>query len=391
MNWKVIIWKYLIPGGVALLMVFACFFYWNARFTFGFGDAQIKRISMLKSLLFTKERPHGEVLPVNVSYDRMLVPYADELGIPAGDLDITDRADLLCLMDSLQRWDNYRYIVCDVHFDTTITTGFDSLLYTKMASMRDIVIASSDHDPSLLEGKTACAEYDQLEKGNRFIKFRYFALDGGDSVPLRMWEEIDGGQLVRKGNRYRWNGLPAVNSSIPDLEFFPVMGWDDKGEKQIWNLGADILDAPLDMAPLFEDKIVLLGDWAEYDMHATIRGSMPGTDILYNAYLALKDGAVRVRAWVLLILFLTFMAEISWVLRFYWGENPGKDRMSAFAAKNPLLHALWRIVASWIGYTGPLWIVCTVIYLTCGFFVNAFVVGSAITFVAPYLKKKPAE
>lgn len=386
-NRRIIIWKYLIPGLLSLGMVVACYFYWNMRFTFGYGDNQIRRISMVKHLLFPGDGGYGDVLAINVSYDRTLVPFHDEMGIPIGDIDITDRVDMLRLMDSLSRWDNYRYIVCDVHFDTTITTDIDSLLFHRIASMRDIVVATSEHNPSILKDKLACAEYDQLTRGNRFVKYRFFAKDGSDSVPLRMWKDMEGGNLSRNGILYRRNGRLAVNSVIPNLDYYPRMGWDDNGEKQIWNLGADILEEPMDMAPLFQDKIVLIGDWAEYDIHHTIRGPMPGTAIVYNAYLSLKKGANRIQWLVILVLFLSFAGELSYAFRYFWKECPEKSRLNEFSQKYPLLDALARLLASWLGYTGILWIVCTVIYLVEGFFVNAFIVGSIIAFVSPYLKR----
>ena len=108
---------------------------------------------------------------------------------------------------------------------------------------------------------------------------------------------------------------------------------------------------------------------------------------VYNAYLSLKKGANRIQWLVILVLFLTFAGELSHALRYFWKEFPEKSKLSEFSQKHPLLDALARLVASWAGYTGVLWIVCTAIYLVEGFFVNAFVVGSIIAFVSPYLKR----
>lgn len=383
---KRVIWGIVIPGALALGMTICCYFYWNARFTFGYGDEQIKKTSELKHLLSRHETPHPEALAVNVCYDRMLAPYRDNLGIPVGDIDITDREDLRRFLDSLALWDNYRYIVCDVHFDSLVRTDCDSALFARIASMRNIVVASSDRNPAVIKDKVACAEYDQLVKGNRFIKFRFFDRNGGDSAPLRMWKEIDGGNLVKKGIRYSSKGKLAINSVIPDLDYRPVMGWDEHGEKHIWNLGADILDIPLDLSSMFADKMILIGDWAEYDMHYTIRNQMAGTAILYNAYLALKNGAHYVRWWVLVILIITFWGELAFAFRFIWRGRKDNGKWNEFFSSHPLLLALCHAFISWVGYTGVLWVVCTIIYLMSGFFVNAFIIGSLIALVAPYLK-----
>lgn len=382
------IWGVLIPGILALVMTIGCYFYWNARYTFGYGDKQIKRMSIIKHLLSSSETPHPEAVPVNVCYDRMLAPYVDNLDVPLGDIDITDREDLRRFLDSLAHWDNYRYIVCDVHFDTIIHTAYDSALFVRIASMRDIVVAASERNPLLLKNKTARAEYDQLIKGDRFIKYRYTDRGGEDSAPLRMWKELDGGSLIKKGLLYSSQGRLAVNSVIPDLDYAPVMGWDNNGEKHIWNLGADILETPVDVSRLFQDKIILIGDWAEYDMHYTIRNQMPGTAILYNAYLALKNGAHYVRWWVLVVLFLTFWGECAFAFRFFRMDPDHKRRgRGSLLSAHPVLRATGHAILSWVGYTGVLWVVCSIIYLLCGFFVNAFIIGSIIALFAPYLKR----
>lgn len=382
------IWGVLIPGILALVMTIGCYFYWNARYTFGYGDKQIKRISTIKHLLLSRETPHPEAVPVNVCYDRMLAPYEDNRGIPVGDIDITDRDDLRRFLDSLARWDNYRYIVCDVHFDTIIHTAYDSALFARIASMRDIVVAASDRNPPQLKDKSARAEYDQLIKGDRFIKYRYSNRGGEDSAPLRMWKELDGGSLVKKGLLYSSQGRLAVNAVIPDLDYAPLMDWDQNDEKHIWNLGADILETPVDMSRLFQDKIILIGDWAEYDMHYTIRNQMSGTAILYNAYLSLKNGAHYVRWWVLFVLFFTFWGEWAFAFRFFRTvPDHGERGCGKFFSAHPILRSVCCAFLSWVGYTGILWVVCFIIYLLCGFFVNAFIIGSVIALFAPYLKR----
>lgn len=374
----------IVPAVISLVLTVSCYYYWNARFTFGFGDMSVRASSAIKDLLFKQDNSFDDVIAVNVSYDRTLEPYADEFGIPVGVIDITDRSKLLAFMDSLATWDNYRYVVCDINFGG-FSTEYDSALFARLAGMRDIVVAGGDPGscPEELAGVAANSDYDQLLSGDGFLKYNYFTSNGGESMAYRMWRDMDGGSIRKHWWGYSSGRKLCVCSLIPDIEFITRSDWSYDGEKNIYNLGADILSVP-ESVRLFDDRVILIGDFKEYDNHDTIKNEVAGTAIIYNAYLALKDGDHIVRWPVLLILFLVFGAEVSFALRKFWKEAEEEDKKERSMASK-LGISLLNAVLSWIGYAGVMAVVCFLVYIFFGFFVNAIIIGSLIAFISPFI------
>lgn len=389
-------WKYclFIPLGISIVMTFMCYYYWNARFTFELGDDAVRYSSALKDLCTKSEYVADEVLAINVSYDRVLVPYY-ESRIPQGNIDITDRYKLLVLLDSLSRWNNYKYIACDIRFDNVFTTEWDEELFELIAGMRNISVARGTDNsyPSVLSEKVSNSSYSEFFSGDGFLKFSYKAPDGMDNMAYRMWKEIDGGSIEEHWWRYTSGGRGCVASFIPDLRYVPRSYNPQEeypsnlNELDVYNLGEDILSQfyeDQDIADLFKDKIILIGDFKESDIHDTIKNRVCGPAIMYNEYLGLKAGDHIVRWWVILLLFLVFASEISFAVRVYWLErdqqNDNKQKGCVF------LRAILNALATWIGYTGVLGIACFIIYATSGLFVNAILIGSIIAFMSSFIK-----
>lgn len=384
------IWKWLIPFLLSLLITVGCYFYWNARYTFGFGDNAIRKVSIVSDILWDENYDNDDVIAVNVSYDKALIPYYDEFGIPAGMIDITDRKKLGAFLDSLSRWDNYRYIVCDVAFDKRFASPYDDSLFSRIAAMQRIAIPSSGNDPEILAAKTAWSAFDQLYSWNGFMKYNYYSRDGEESLALRMYREIDGGDITPHTLRYSSGGHLCVSSLIPDIKYANTHVWNEDGTKEIWNLGADILDESYDLSPFFQDRIILIGDWLENDLHGSIRGKMAGCALIFNAYLALRNRDHLIRWWVIVILILAFYAEFIVLLRPFWRKTNNNDSQARkpHSSLYRFFKALVTAIISWLGYTGVLVLICRIIYITSGFFVNVAIIGSLLAFLSPFLKKK---
>lgn len=391
-SWKSV---FFIPVVVSLVLTALCYFYCNARFTFGFGDMSIRVSSALKDLLQKGECKYN-VVAVNVSYDRALVPYSDKMGVPLGEIDITDRHKLLAFMDSLAKWDNYRYVVCDINFDGGIKTEWDANLFTRIAGMHDITVAGGYGPdaihPDALSKKISCSTYEQFLSGDGFLKFTYLAPDGMESMAYRMWRELEGGQI--KKHLFWWSsgGKLCVRSFIPDLKFVTRSDYSVGGEKNLYNLGVDILSEP-DMSTLFENKIVLIGDFKEFDLHDTIKNSVAGTAIIYNSYLALLGGDHIVHFWMILLVFMVSGCEVFYAFRYFWieKENKGKNRKKKKTNKKVrkfivVIKIIWDVCTTLIGYTGVMAIVCFVIYWYSGLFVNAIIIGSIIAFISLFVE-----
>lgn len=365
---------WIIPAAAGLFLVIACYIYWNSQFTFGSGDEEIERAALIKNVLRHEavlEDPR--VLPVNVSYDQMMVPYADDWGIPAGDIAITDRGKLLRFCDSLAAWNNYRYILIDIDFGNGLSSPYDSALFARIGGMRDIVVASSDPEstPEALASKAAPATYTVLNSGDSFMKYRYLLPGGRESIALRMWKDLTGGTFKKHWWGYSSNGKLCNASVIPPMDYVVESDYSEDGEKLLYQLGTDIIDGIDGSAPLFNDRIILIGDWKENDMHDTIRHEQPGIAILYNAFLALKSGKHHVPFWILLLLFVLFTIELRILFR------PRKATVRVRSRSFRVIHFMELL----FGYSTPLALMCIVLYLCCGMFVNTLIVGGVFSII----------
>ena len=387
----------LFPFSISFVMTFLCYFYWNARYTFEFGDDVIRYSSALKDLCTKTDYAADEVLAINVSYDRVLIPYY-ESRLPQGNIDITDRYKLFVFLDSLSCWNNYRYIACDVRFDSIYSTEWDNDLFELIAGMRDITVArgTGNSYPSILADKVSNSSYSEFLSGDGFLKFSYKSQDGMDNMAYHMWKELDGGSIKEHWWGYSSSGKPCVCSFIPDLRYvtrsYDLSGTDNPNnlnELEVYNLGEDILSQfyeDQDIAELFKDKIILIGDFKESDIHDTIKNRLSGPAIIYNEYLGLKAGDHIVRLWVLAVLFLVFGLEISYAFKAYWWKKDKKNDKKQQGCVCAILRAVWNAIATWIGYTGVLGIVCFILYAKSGMFVNAIIIGSIIAFMSSFIK-----
>ena len=188
-----------VSVGVSLILLVVCYVYMNMPYTYGYGDNMMNRMAFIKDMIRPSEN-NAEVVAVNVSYDRQLIPFNDSQGIPSGSLDITDRAKLLEFMRRLKAWDNYEYILCDIRFDDAeLTTPDDSALFDCIGSMRDIVVATGDveNSPEAIRHKVAPSQYRVHIAGEDFMKYDFMS-HGQEGIVLRMWKDITGGTYEKK-------------------------------------------------------------------------------------------------------------------------------------------------------------------------------------------------
>lgn len=377
----------------AVLLVF-CYCYWNLPYTLGKGNTQMKRISTLK-YLSTRDKIDENVLPVNISYDKMLVPHYDKAGMQDGEIAITDRSKLLEFVSILKDAD-YKCLLCDVSFDNEIHTEFDDSLFHIFASMDHVILPMVNEDkmPDILRGKAAVASYLMLTIKDGFAKYRYLTPDGKDHMALRMWKETAAPGERRDFKRHWWgytrNGRLATNSIVLPLNYNMNADFlkDDSGpdmyRKTIYNLGTDILDDdPEYVLPLFKDKIILLGDWRDRDMHVTFLNFQPGIVLLYNAFLCILNGKNRVSFWILLLLFVVFFLETLFLILV---NNPDRydftrNRLIKWATASPFRRYLCELIT----YNTPMAVICYLVFIFGGFFVNSIIIGSVFATVSSFI------
>lgn len=412
-----------VVSSILSLMVLALlYFYWNDGPTYGYGNQIAKWISIIKELNVERE-PVEEVVPVNVSYDRTTVPYYTPDDEFLGMVDMTDRNKLNSFLKMLKERDEYRYILCDINFsDPQLRSEYDEELFSTIASMRDIVVASSnlETDPEAIRGKTALSEYVRRTVGDDFLKYD-FMKDGNPSIALKMWQELDGGTYEESWWGACMNGKLCLKTLIPDFKYV-IYGdvYAKDNSMNIQNMGKTLQyyqKAP-GYARAYDDKIVLLGSWKNDDIHNTIAGLQPGVVVIYNAYLALKNMDNHVSVWLYILIFIVIWLEMMLIFRNSYMPQLLvilKQRLESVKNDKKNECKIWKRWLCWcekeyvqfkefkdehdkiweflswplglINYGTPLAVLVILAYLMDGVFVNVIIVGLFLGIVSKFQEK----
>lgn len=252
------------------------------------------------------------LLFVNVCFDKQLVDYYED-GFPVGQYVITDRGKLLQFLTIASQSDAYRYIMLDVFFEQGLSSGSDSALFSLIASMPRLVVATHENatlQDSIIASKCALADYTTTFKMSKFSRFQY--LHGSQqTMPLRMYEDLHGSTIKKHGLIYSDNGHLCHNALTLKMPIRMTGTYMDSDtllrEKNYLYLGADMLaaDSIVPVADMIRNKIVVVGDYAN-DRHETYTGSQPGSVICMNAYNAICRHDHYARWWFVLFLFVLY-------------------------------------------------------------------------------------
>ena len=170
-----------------------------------------------------------DVLFINISYDKELVPVYDEYGMPMGNIDVTDREKLWKLLCAAERNGSYKYILLDIFFEKGYRTEYDSLLFDKIASMPRIIIPKhrdGELDDSILTAKAAYADYRSDIEESGFIKYPLF-IRNEPTLATAMYETCSGHEMkIRR--LYATDEKKLIHKSLfPTLELsgIPAYGF----------------------------------------------------------------------------------------------------------------------------------------------------------------------
>lgn len=261
-------------------------------------------------LEITPEVDTHDAIFINISYDKQLVDKYDDYGMTIGNSDVTDRSKLLAFLKVLKRTNSYRYIILDIRFEKGYNVPeVDSLLFSEILSMRDVVIANHSDialADSLLMKKAAISDYYATITKTNFARYQYNH-DNVESVPLYVYRELTGNTINKHGWFYACNSRLCYNSLFVH---FPIAKWNEYDEHQskvFYNLGADILEnySDEDLRQLTEEKYVVIGNMVE-DVHDTYSGLKPGSVITYYAFQELMRGHHFVNYYMMLFLAILF-------------------------------------------------------------------------------------
>jgi len=309
----------------SIALAIATYIVWNQPYDWTDGGSFLTKFHLVKNIVAETDTVSKDLALINTSYDHVMIPARDEQGLECGQIDITDRKKLITLFQQLRRDNDYRYIVCDISFDSRYHTPYDHKLFSLIASTpRCIVPALTGVSlPKQLQAKSCISEYGISATNNDFLKYQYLQ-EGGESTALRMARDIDSIQYIKKGFFYFVDGKLCVNSHVVDIETNVVNEYKPSGEKNIIQLGTEAVPlAEAGVKGIYKDKMVLIGDFFREDIHNTVAGKTAGLMITYNAYQALRTHKNVVSWWFTLVLLVVY----GLLTRLVLSRNPDNKSM----------------------------------------------------------------
>lgn len=284
-----------------------------------------------------RERPDSENFAlINTSYDLQLIDRFDEFGFPVGNQTITDRQKLTQFLRAINAGsEKPEYVIIDIHF--VDSSAFDDELAAELNRMDNVILSAH------------ISEFGELEKplfekinygisdyliGNVFdgiYKYQLIYQDSLKLLPLKVYDAINEcdskkfGPFVQIGSRLTMNNFimnyRVLQKDVYDLEagFNPA------------NLGEILFLTEEDIQDFTANKIVIIGDFFENDMHETVLEITAGPLILLNALLTIQYGDTVVNIWFLLLVaaayvFLGYLAFVEGdVIELYINKLPVKN------------------------------------------------------------------
>ena len=396
--------RVILAAMIAMLMLLFSYWITTQPFALSGETALMRKIELVRGWFKPHINPMADsVLLVNVSYDPVLVGVHDNYGLPAGFGKITDRQKLAQFLAELKKRNDYKFIMMDVLFADDIHTEADSALFELITSMDRIVIASNFNEKladERLYKKAGPTNYFTNYKNVSFAKYPY-VIDGQKSMPLKMYEEITG-RYVENHGLFSTDGYRLVRESIVlPFELRCDSAYTQEGEKTWYNLGMDLLGSKYQFETdtiqgnnelyanpnLTKGKYIVIGAFSGGDMHYSYLENQPGPAIIFNAYLSLLHGHHFISFWVFVLLACAyFMLSYLIVGRQTVEEAIAEKEKS----KNKIVNTVQRLfrgIASWIGYSMFLTILCCITYLWMGEVYDIFITAMLFEFISVIVNK----
>lgn len=392
MRWQnKLIWSFIIAIGFLLLSYCMS----NLNFPISGEKDFLYRFELVKNYFFPKQESFNDsILLIDVSFDKVPVQAIDEYGMPAGNIQITDRKKLLELLRELKRKNDYKYILLDVFFGEKGSTPYDSALYATISSMQRIVIpCHSDEalaDSSLIK-KAGWADYTSTYNVSGFAKYSYMTNDCV-SLPLKMYHDVTGRTIRRHGFLFTDGWWLARKSIVLTFDINANTSYSDEGEKIWYYLGADILGNEKENGLLYEspeltkEKYIAIGASQGDDIHNTYIGPVSGTLINLNAYFSLLHHHHVVSITLIIILFCSFF-----ILAFLTLTRQDLRELTDSATQKTSYRWRTRLLAlsalcSWVGYSLFLTILCLFTYVFLGEVYEIFITATMFYLLALAIK-----
>lgn len=332
----------------------------NASWQLG-DELLVARINQIANfLLIGKEDPIAEdvknnLLFVNTSYDKMLVPFEDDYG--SGTRAVADRKKLTQLLRIINAAPvKPKLVLWDIFVDNP--SEFDSSLYAEMVKLKPLICSSyleaenkiNQPNPDL---HYALAQYETTT--GSFLKYRIMLNDSLPYVPSELYSSVTGNTFHKTFGMVSVSNQLWLNSFIVDLPL--RKSHIESNEIPLWNVGEALeIFSEEEIQSTVAKKLIVFGDLYEFDNHETLLGTQPGPMIVVNTYLALLKGLPRIRWTDVLILFSLYLFTTIYCLRL---RNPEDGLM----AKSIHRWKTGRFIMKYFSYLFVFFFLTIILYL----------------------------
>jgi len=364
-----------IYGAVMIAILLIVADYLLSNMTYPLLDSS-ESLSPYAYIIEDKEDTFNDIVCVNVAYDKELTTVYDEFGDSLGRTAITDRSTLLRFLD-IAAGSSYRYIFIDIRFESGMETPSDSALFCRIKSLPNLVFSThrgleNAIEDSALNAKSAYADY-RHKRLSGFSRYE-FLQDGNESVALRMYRELNGGEIHPCLLGHADGRHLCHNSLFISIPLSVTEPYGPDGEIRYPHLGSQLLIkySADELKQLLDDKIVLVGDF-ENDTHSTLIGDVPGPLLSYYAYRALSNGNHKVNYVLYFSLFIIYTC----IALTLFGKSPIK-----FKVKKPIL----TLVLSFIGWGIVLWSLKIILFIIFSLDFCATIPAAVFSLISFYKK-----
>ncbi len=311
--------KYALSFVIAIILLLISFCWQNSNFSYGDEQKIMEQSSLLRHYLFKNKQSDNSnsYLFINVAHDLELISQEDGLGNEV----ITDRGKLAQFFRILQQNPSAHNIVLSDIFlqgsspnDSSLQASIDGLDRLVFPTHFDEL---GNIEKTVIDVPLGLADYSKATSG--FFKFKINQSDSLKTIPQVLYESIEGKKL--ETNSILW----PINNLIIDHQIRP---FDFEHSDQFAKVDLSellVLPEELVLDEFVKDKILLIGNF-ESDVHETIAGVSPGTLILLNVYLSLKDSNDLIKP--LWLIFMRLMLSVfSYFLLFRTKKSIEKRRI----------------------------------------------------------------
>lgn len=276
----------------------------------------------------------------------------------------------------------FKYLLCDISFD--YPSPEDSAIGKAISGIKNIIVAASMKDDHINKPRFdvpyGCVDY-TLNAG-AFVKLQVFCTGDEKTLPVYMTERLSEKRFEKKNGLVYENGELAWNTFIPELYYRNTDINTEAYSHQPANhfhLGELMMDSGFFQHYLL-NRYIVIGDFYN-DKHKTYLGGIPGSAILLNAFLTLKDHSLAISFKWLLFLFFIFLI-ISYRIFIHQGMH------FEVIQKKITAKLLQGFVKKYISYVGILIVLNLISYLIFGLLFSLFYIATYFSLLQTFIEKR---